>query len=82
MSINLSKRSAGFENVERDSQRIFRTVMDSFSRPGLRFDMTALVQASPGETASVAGTLILALWKVPVVYMCPKAYRSLNGRAF
>jgi len=61
MSINLSKMSAGFENIERDSQRIFRTVMDSFSRPGLRFDMSALVQASPGETASVAGTLLLAL---------------------
>ena len=61
MSINLSKMSAGFENVERDSQRIFRTVMDSFSRPGLRFDMSAIVQASPGEDASVAGTLLLAL---------------------
>ncbi len=61
MNISLSKLSAGFENIQRDSQRIFRTVMDSFSRPGLLFEISPIVQASQGEGQSVAGTLLLAL---------------------
>jgi alpha-D-ribose 1-methylphosphonate 5-triphosphate synthase subunit PhnH len=61
MSHLLTHLSPGFEDVERDSQVIFRQVMQSFSRPGLLVDLSPRIQCDPTSEPSVSGAILLAL---------------------
>lgn len=71
MSMNLTNVSSGFENIERDSQNIFRQVLNSFSRPGIAFDINPRVKSSASVTYSIGVSLLLALMETGSVLYTP-----------
>ena len=61
MSMNILNISPSFENTERDSQIIFRQVLNSFSRPAVPFEISPRVKSSKTDSARVGTSLLLAL---------------------
>jgi len=76
MTIDLSNLHPGFESIERDSQAIFRVVMNSMARPGKLMNILPIVNAQDNGEPRVGGSILLALMESASILYLPQSSQA------